>query len=87
LFHLTADGRKWIRTGDIGEFRSDGRLILIDRIANVASSLFISPENLEAAFLNGPSVKDVFVYAESSWEFTLAVVTPPNPTASVLTEA
>ena len=78
LFYLDDKGFKWIKTGDIGEMMPNGRLKLIDRRGNVvklANSTFISPEHLEGVFANCPSVQDVFIYAESSWDFPLAVVT------------
>jgi long-subunit acyl-CoA synthetase (AMP-forming)/thioester reductase-like protein len=78
LIHVDENGRKWHRTGDIGEMRNGSNLTVIDRRSNLvklSTSVFISPEHIESVLNNAPSVKEVFVYAESSWDFPLAVVT------------
>jgi fatty acid CoA ligase FadD9 len=87
LFYVDDKGEKWHRTGDIGQSSANGKLEVIDRRSNLvklSTSVFISPEFLESVFLNAPSVADVFVYAESAWDFPLCVVTTE---AGALTQA
>jgi fatty acid CoA ligase FadD9 len=96
LFHVDDKGVRWHRTGDIGEMKSDGSLRVIDRRSNLvklSNSVFISPDYLEAVFSTCISVREVFIYAESSWDYPLAVVTPaetllttPPAEATVLAE-
>ena len=58
-----ADGRRYIRTGDIGRFDDDGFLVLMDRRKDmlISGGLNIYPSDLEAVLRGHPAVADVAV--------------------------
>jgi len=57
------DGRRFIRTGDIGRFDEDGFLILLDRKKDmiISGGFNIYPSDLEAVVRQHPAVADVSV--------------------------
>ncbi len=58
-----AQGRRFIRTGDIGRFDEDGFLILVDRKKDliISGGFNIYPSDLEAVIRGHPDVADVAV--------------------------
>jgi acyl-CoA synthetase (AMP-forming)/AMP-acid ligase II len=58
-----AEGRRYIRTGDVGRFDTDGFLILMDRRKDVVISggFNVYPSDLEAVLRQHPAVADVAV--------------------------
>jgi long-chain acyl-CoA synthetase len=60
---LSPDGRRFIRTGDVGRFDEDGFLILMDRKKDmiISGGFNIYPSDLEAAVRQHPDVQDVAV--------------------------
>ncbi len=89
---FAADGRRYIRTGDIGRFDEDGFLVLLDRRKDVVISggFNIYPSDLEALLRLHPAVADcavVGVPSEAWGETPVAfVVLRPGPVATA-TEA
>ncbi|GIZ39934.1 hypothetical protein CKM354_000329600 [Cercospora kikuchii] len=59
---VVQNGRRWLRTGDIGYFE-DGRIYIIDRLKELikVKGLQVSPSELEAAILLHEGVADVAV--------------------------
>ena len=57
------DGKRFIRTGDIGRFDADGFLILFDRKKDmiISGGFNIYPSDLEAQLREHPAVADVSV--------------------------
>ncbi|KAH3761345.1 AMP-binding protein [Pelomyxa schiedti] len=77
------DGQKWYNTGDIVEY-SPGteHLRVIDRVKNIiklAQAVFVAPERLENIFIESKFVENIFIYAESLFEYVTAVVVPNLP--------
>ena len=85
------NGRRWLRTGDIGRLDDEGFLYIVDRKKDMILSggQNIYPADIELAMLAHPDVADVAVIAVPSeqWgETPLAVVVPrdgaaPDPAA------
>ena len=63
-----AEGRRFIRTGDIGRFDADGFLVLLDRAKDmiISGGFNIYPSDLEAALLARPEVKEAAVVGAPS---------------------
>ncbi|KAL2174538.1 uncharacterized protein P884DRAFT_302417 [Thermothelomyces heterothallicus CBS 202.75] len=72
---LTADG--WFRTGDIGEFDSDGHLAVIDRVKNLVklqNGEYIALEKLEAIYRGAPYVHNLMVHGDATSLRPIALV-------------
>lgn len=83
-----AEGRRYIRTGDVGHFDADGFLVLTDRRKDmvISGGFNIYPSDLEAVLRRHPAVADVAVFGVPSeqWGETpvAAVVLRAGGTAS-----
>ncbi|MEI6026589.1 MAG: class I adenylate-forming enzyme family protein [Betaproteobacteria bacterium] len=66
-----AEGRRYIRTGDVGRFDEDGFLILVDRRKDmiISGGFNIYPSDLEAVMLQHPSVMEAAVVGAPSTEW------------------
>jgi acyl-CoA synthetase (AMP-forming)/AMP-acid ligase II len=60
---IAPDGRRFIRTGDIGRFDADGFLTLIDRKKDmiISGGFNIYPSDLEAQLRRHPAIADAAV--------------------------
>ncbi|KAF3354441.1 40S ribosomal protein S2 [Verticillium dahliae VDG1] len=77
---ITPDG--WFKTGDIGEFDSQGHLKLIDRKKNLVKTLngeYIALEKLESIYRASPVVQNICVYAEPTKAKPIAIIVPAEP--------
>lgn len=66
-----AQGRRYIRTGDIGRFDEDGFLILMDRRKDliISGGFNLYPNDLEAVLRQHPGVADAAVFGVPSAEW------------------
>ena len=74
---LTKDG--WFATGDIGQWRLDGKLQIIDRKKNIfklAQGEYIRPEYIENVYKLSQFVGNIFVHGDSDQTYLVAVVYP-----------
>ncbi|KDR78211.1 hypothetical protein GALMADRAFT_1307016 [Galerina marginata CBS 339.88] len=74
---FTPDG--WMRTGDVGQWNSDGTLSLIDRLKNLiklASGEYIALERLEAIFKACNLVGNICVHATPEAHQPMAIIIP-----------
>lgn len=75
------DGKHWFRTGDIGEFHSDGSIKIIDRkkdLVKLQLGEYVSLGKVEAELKTCPVVENICVYGDSHKTHTVALVVP-NP--------
>ncbi|KAK9768641.1 long-chain fatty acid-CoA ligase [Basidiobolus ranarum] len=74
---LTEDG--WLKTGDIGEWRPDGGLAIIDRKKNLvklSNGEYIALERLEALYKTSLFANNLCVYGDSFQSHPVALVVP-----------
>ncbi len=74
-----ADG--WYHTGDVFAEIGPDRLTYVDRRNNVlklSQGEFVTVSKLEAAYGGHPSVRQIFVYGNSSRSYLLAVIVPTD---------
>ncbi|KAK3939082.1 long-chain-fatty-acid--CoA ligase 1 [Diplogelasinospora grovesii] len=72
---VTADG--WFKTGDIGEFDSNGHLRVIDRVKNLVKlqgGEYIALERLEAVYRGAAYVHNIMVHGDSGHVRPIAIV-------------
>jgi long-subunit acyl-CoA synthetase (AMP-forming)/thioester reductase-like protein len=72
---LSEDG--WFRTGDIGEMRASGQIVVIDRkkdLFKLNMGEFVSPAKLENLFSEVDVIEQIFIYGDSMRDFLVAVV-------------
>jgi acyl-CoA synthetase (AMP-forming)/AMP-acid ligase II len=68
---LDADGRRYIRTGDVGRFDEDGFLVLMDRRKDlvISGGFNVYPSDLETVLRGHPDVADAAVVGVPSLEW------------------
>ncbi|CUM53181.1 unnamed protein product [Debaryomyces tyrocola] len=74
---FTPDG--WFKTGDIGEWASNGALRIVDRKKNLVKTLngeYIALEKLESVYRSNPVVFNLCAYADQSKVKPIAIVLP-----------
>jgi acyl-CoA synthetase (AMP-forming)/AMP-acid ligase II len=88
-----AEGRRFIRTGDVGRFDADGFLTLMDRRKDmvISGGFNIYPSDLEAVLRGHPAVSDVAVVGVPSEEWgespvAFVVAKPGGPGEDALRE-
>lgn len=72
----------WFKTGDIGEFNSNGELRIIDRKKNLVKTLngeYIALEKLESVYRSTTVVGNICVYAAQDQNKPIAIVVPAEP--------
>ena len=80
-----ADGKRFIRTGDVGRFDADGFLTLMDRRKDmiISGGFNVYPSDLEAVLIRHPAVAEVAVVgiASERWGETPVAFVTLNPGA------
>ncbi|XP_062988289.1 fatty acid CoA ligase Acsl3 [Elgaria multicarinata webbii] len=78
-FRIDDNGQRWLCTGDIGEFHSDGCLKIIDRkkdLVKLQAGEYVSLGKVEAALKNLPLVDNICVYASSFQSYVIGFIVP-----------
>merc|ERR1711872_131054 len=76
-------GRRWFKTGDIGQVEEDGRLKIIDRKKDLVKLQFgeyVSLGKVESVLKGCPVVSNVCIFGNSSKSYVVAVVCPVKET-------
>ncbi|CAD6188376.1 unnamed protein product [Caenorhabditis auriculariae] len=72
-------GKIYFATGDIGQMRDDGSLLIVDRkkdLVKLQHGEYVSLAKVECALLNCPIVDNICVYGSSHEESTVALIVP-----------
>uniref|UniRef100_A0A8C5RLP9 long-chain-fatty-acid--CoA ligase n=1 Tax=Laticauda laticaudata TaxID=8630 RepID=A0A8C5RLP9_LATLA len=78
-FMVDENGERWLFTGDIGEFQSDGCLKIIDRkkdLVKLQAGEYVSLGKVEAVLKNLPLVDNICVYASSFHSYIIGFIVP-----------
>ncbi|MEI6418091.1 MAG: AMP-binding protein [Sphingomonadales bacterium] len=91
-YWIDADGKEWLRTGDIGRLDEDGFLTLMDRAKDmiISGGFNIYPSDIEAVLVALPGVVEAAVVgvASDAWgETPVAFVVAPGGDAEALRAA
>ena len=76
-FYTDEDGKRWFKTGDIGQVMTNGSLTIIDRkkdLVKLQMGEYVSLGKVESILKIHRLVDNVCVYARSSESFTVAIV-------------
>jgi len=72
-------GKRWFRTGDIGEMFEDGTVRIIDRkkdLVKLQLGEYVSLGKVESQLKTHPLVENICVYGDSYQSYTVAVMVP-----------
>ncbi|CAD5215880.1 unnamed protein product [Bursaphelenchus okinawaensis] len=86
---ITIDDKRYFATGDIGEFRWDGSLRVIDRkkdLIKLAHGEYVSLGKVETSLLTNPLVDNICVYGDSQKDYLIALVVPNQKNLEKLAE-
>ena len=78
-FYDDSDGRRWFRTGDIGQFDQHGTLKIIDRKKDLVKLQFgeyVSLGKVESVMKGCAVVQDICIYGDSTKSYVVALVCP-----------
>ena len=81
------DGRRWFRSGDIGQLMPEGTLKIIDRKKDLVKLQFgeyVSLGKVEAVLKTCPIVENVCIYGEATKSYCVALVVPDRKVCAIL---
>uniref|UniRef100_A0A915Q1T4 long-chain-fatty-acid--CoA ligase n=1 Tax=Setaria digitata TaxID=48799 RepID=A0A915Q1T4_9BILA len=76
---VVINGIRYFATGDIGEFRRDGSLLITDRkkdLIKMQNGEYVSLSKIETALLNCPQIDNVCCYGDSLSAHLIALIVP-----------
>ncbi|KAJ9583261.1 hypothetical protein L9F63_022394 [Diploptera punctata] len=86
---LEENGKRWFRTGDIGEFHADGAIKIIDRkkdLVKLQLGEYVSLGKVESELKTCPVVENICVYGDPTKQYTVALVVPNQSNLNKLGE-
>ncbi|XP_021949615.1 long-chain-fatty-acid--CoA ligase 4 isoform X2 [Folsomia candida] len=85
-----SDGRRWFRSGDIGEIQYDGVVKIIDRkkdLVKLQAGEYVSLGKVESELKTCAIVENICVYGDSTKNFCVALVVPTQkPLTAIATK-
>ncbi|XP_075992790.1 acyl-CoA synthetase long-chain isoform X2 [Anticarsia gemmatalis] len=88
---IDVEGRRWFKSGDIGELHHDGCIKIIDRkkdLVKLQAGEYVSLGKVEAELKTCPIVENICVYGDSSKSYTVALlVANPRNLADLATRS
>jgi len=78
-FFTDVEGRRWFKTGDIGQIEEDGTLRIVDRKKDLVKLQFgeyVSLGKVESVLKGCPVVANVCIFGDSTKSYVVAVVCP-----------
>ena len=78
-FYKDESGRRWFRTGDIGEIQPDGTLKVIDRkkdLVKLSYGEYVSLGKVESELKTSPLIESICIYGNSMTSYCVALVVP-----------
>ena len=81
-FFEDEEGRRWFRTGDIGQFDQCGTLKIIDRKKDLVKLQFgeyVSLGKVESVLKGCPVIQDICIYGDSTKSYVVSLVVPARP--------
>jgi long-chain acyl-CoA synthetase len=75
----TIDDEGWLHSGDIGLWRIDGTLQIIDRKKNIfklSQGEYVAPEKIENILMRSAFIAQCFVYGDSLQNSLVAIIVP-----------
>ena len=88
-FFTDASGRRWFRTGDIGEMAPDGTLKIVDRkkdLVKLNHGEYVSLGKVESELKTCPLVENICVYGDPTRAHCIALVVPDRNKLTSLAE-
>jgi len=82
-------GRRWFRSGDIGQIEPDGTLRIIDRKKDLVKLQFgeyVSLGKVESVLKNCDIVENVCIYGDSKKSYVVALLCPDRPALARLAD-
>jgi len=82
-FFTDDEGRRWFKTGDVGQVEGDGTIRIIDRKKDLVKLQFgeyVSLGKVESVLKGCPVVANVCIFGDSSKSYVVAVVCPVRET-------
>lgn len=76
---IDSEGRRWFKSGDIGELHHDGCIKIIDRkkdLVKLQAGEYVSLGKVEAELKTCPIVENICVYGDSSKCYTVCLLVP-----------
>lgn len=86
---FTEHGRRWFKSGDIGQMEADGTLKIIDRKKDLVKLQFgeyVSLGKVESVLKTCPIVENVCIYAEATKSYCVAIVVPDKKALEALAQ-